>query len=270
MESSEILPPAMALRRLLDPRPVEEARRRPVCNAVNIPLAELTQRTSELPSRQDVINVAGSWELTAQTITWLREHGRQARAVADYEYDTDHHEPQPGRLWQPSSLLLEVLPQLQPVAALDLACGTGRDAVYLAGAGWDVTAADILPDALDRGRELAGRYAAVLSPICWLVVDFEAGAVNFAHGFDLICMFRYLHRPLFAQLARWLKPGGSILCETFTTLHRERHGKPARDAHVLQIGELPDLLKDYEIRLFSEQWHGDRHTARAWATRPPT
>ena len=69
------------------------------------------------------------------------------------------------------------------------------------------------------------------------------------------------------RLPGWLKPGGSVLCETFTALHRQRHGKPARDVHVLQPDELPAFFDSFEIRAYSEEWRGEHHTARLWAIR---
>jgi tellurite methyltransferase len=162
-----------------------------------------------------------------------------------------------------------VLPELRPGRALDLACGSGRDAVFMAACGWSVTGVDVLPDALDRARDLARRCATAIEPIDWRQVDLEQGGEPPMPEscFDLIVGFRYLYRPLFAHFAAWLKPGGSVVYETFTTLHRERHGRPASDDHVLQPGELPGLLSGFEIRHFSEAWRGTAHTARIWAAR---
>ena len=48
------------------------------------------------------------------------------------------------------------------------------------------------------------------------------------------------------------------------TLHRERHGKPSRDTHLLQPGELATLLTNLTVRRFEEGWHDDCHTGRLW------
>jgi SAM-dependent methyltransferase len=164
--------------------------------------------------------------------------------------------------------LAEVLPQLPPGRALDLACGCGREAVFMAACGWKVTAVDVLPDAMERAADLARRCAPAVSPIDWRQVDLEADLPPMGGPFDLMVAFRYLHRPLFRRVPEWLRPGGSLVYETFTTTHRERHGRPAADQSVLRPGELPGLLAGLEVRHHSEAWRGHDHTARVWAVKP--
>ena len=86
--------------------------------------------------------------------------------------------------------------------------------------------------------------------------------------YDLILSFRFLHRPLLKSIKEHLKPGGSLLLETFTTLHRDRHGRPRSDEHILQLGEAPSLVEGLEVRHFDEGWRGESHIARLWATLP--
>jgi SAM-dependent methyltransferase len=57
--------------------------------------------------------------------------------------------------------------------AIDLGCGSGREAVYLAAQGWQVVAVDRLPEALQRGRDLQRRYAPDSPPIQWVCADLE-------------------------------------------------------------------------------------------------
>lgn len=252
---------------LLDPRSAAQAAGEPIAGAVNIPLRELPGRTHELPSREVVIPVADPSPLAERTVSWLIGHGRRAVVQPDYHFAEPTRAPQVGRLWQPSGFLVEVLAELRPGAALDLACGTGREAVFLASRGWEVTGVDVLPDAIARGRDLAGRCAPAIQPIRWLEADLEREPPTFGAQFDLIVGFRYLHRPLLGRFADWLTDRGSVVYETFTTLHRARYGKPARQAHVLRPGELPGLLAGFEIRHFSEAWRGKSHTARVWAVK---
>jgi tellurite methyltransferase len=253
--------------RLLDPRPAAQARSQPIDDAVNIPVAELAQRTYELPAREDLILVAGPTPWADEAVAWLLGHGRRAAIEPDFQYRDNPPAVQIGRLWRPNPFLAEVLPRLTPSHALDLACGVGREAVFAAACGWRVVGVDVLPDALERARQLAERCAPAIEQIDWRKVDLERDPQPFETRFDLIFAFRYLHRPLLGRLAEWLNPGGSVIYETFTTLHRQRHRKPVGDEHVLRPAELPDLLAGLELRHYSEAWHGTAHTARAWAVR---
>jgi SAM-dependent methyltransferase len=260
------LPATLVQRRILDPRPADLASAEPLADAVNIPLVELPQRTHELPPRDEVVRVGGPRDLAERTADWLARHGREA-AVAPAVPEPRAGEPGTiGRLWRPNAWLDEVANELTPRAALDLACGSGREAVFLAARGWSVVAVDVLPDALERARDLARRYAPHAQPIQWVEADLERATPGYGREFDLIVGFRFLHRPLFERFAQWLRPGGSVVWETFTTMHRDKHAKPLRDEYVLRAGELPKLLSGYEIRSYSESWRGDAHTARVWAS----
>lgn len=262
-------PARLVRRRLLDPRQAGQAASEPIADAVNIPFSELPERVYELPPRDQELGVVGPDALVRDVVSWLATIGRRGVAVTAGTRRDRVSEVELGRLWEPNPFLAEILRELEPGDAVDLACGTGRDAVFMASCGWNVTAVDILPDALSRGRELAGRYAGALRPIEWVAADLEVGRPRFEGTFDLITAFRYLHRPLFPLLRDWVCPGGSVVWETFTTTHRERHGKPARAAHVLIPGELSELFAGFELRHYSEGWRGWAHTARVWAVLPP-
>jgi SAM-dependent methyltransferase len=255
-------------RRLLDPRPAREAARHPLAEVVSIPLSELPDRVHELPPREREFGVVGPEPLVQETVDWLTRAGRRATAAEMPLPSSESSEAELGHLWEPNAFLAELLPRLSPGRALELACGSGRDAVFASSRGWDVTGVDVLPDALELARGLAQRYAAALGTIEWLELDLEAGPVRFNREFDLITAIRYLHRPLFPLFKEWLRPGGSVIYETFTTVHRERYGRPASDLHVLAPGELPGLLAGLEIRHHSEGWRGRAHTARVWAVLP--
>jgi len=256
----------------LDPRPAAEAARAPIRAAVNIPWEDLPRRTHELPPPDETIPVVGPTDLVALTIVALERLGRRGAPQSHYEFAAPGEILPAYRLWRPNPFLAEVAANLPAGRALDLGCGTGRDAVYLAALGWHTTGIDVLPDALERGRALAGRYGDQLAPLDWHVGDLEREPPAFGAKFDLIVMLRYLHRPLLATCLRWLRSpvtdrGGSLVVECFTTVHRDRHGKPARVSDVLAPGELQDLLGGYVLRHYSEDWRGAIHTARAWAVK---
>lgn len=107
---------------------------------------------------------------------------------------------------EPAPLLVNAARDLPPGRALDLACGAGRNAVWLAQHGWDVVAIDGAPEAIRILREREPRVDARM-------LDLEIGApLSFEdESFDLIAILFYLHRPLFAEAKRLLRRGGIIV-----------------------------------------------------------
>jgi SAM-dependent methyltransferase len=115
-------------------------------------------------------------------------------------------------------------------AVLDLACGRGRHARYLAGLGFQV-------EALDRDAAAL----AALSGVAGLVtrcVDLEASFWPYASArFDGIVVANYLHRPLAPALIHALRPGGVLIYETFAA-GNEKLGRPSNPEFLLRPGEL--------------------------------
>jgi SAM-dependent methyltransferase len=89
--------------------------------------------------------------------------------------------------------------------ALDLACGRGHNALYLATRGLRVRAVDRDESLVDSLRERAEHLGLPLSAEVW---DLENGPFPFeVGGYALINVFRYLHRPLFPVIEAALAPG---------------------------------------------------------------
>ena len=133
---------------------------------------------------------------------------------------------------------------LPPGAALDVACGRGRHALWLADLGWRVTAIDRDLDAL---RELDADARRRGLPVQVESIDLEAeGAAFQTQAFDLIVVVHYLHRPLFPQIRAALRPGGVLVYETFTTAQAAR-GKPTNPDFLLRPGELRELVGLFEV-----------------------
>ncbi len=114
---------------------------------------------------------------------------------------------------------------------LDLACGRGRHARYLASLGYHVIAADRDEAALEVLSEEPGIVTCHLdledsSPWPW-----DAGA------FDAVIVTNYLHRPSFEQLCARIHAGGLLIYETFM-IGNERFGRPSNPDFLLQPNEL--------------------------------
>ena len=80
-------------------------------------------------------------------------------------------------------------------------------------------------------------------------------------------VFNYLHRPLFPALVRALKPGGILLCETYTTEQAKR-GRPTSPDHLLEPGELPRLVAPLEVLRQREGEIDGRSLASVAARKP--
>jgi SAM-dependent methyltransferase len=116
---------------------------------------------------------------------------------------------------------------------LDLACGSGRHARYLAGLGHPVLALD---------RDPAALAAAAGAGITTLQADLEQlpGGASWPFGagrFAAIVCTNYLHRALFPQLAESLAPDGVLIYETFAAGNAQ-FGKPSNPDFLLAPGEL--------------------------------
>jgi hypothetical protein len=201
-----------------------------------------------MPPREEVFVVVGNDRAeTDQLVARLRERGFTGARVAPDTLLLDRTERGPARafLWRPSAWLLECLPHLPRAGrALDVATGSGRNAVALALHGVSVWGIDLLPDALERARRLAaGASSITVAGLCaFAVVDATRSLPFRDRSLDVVMGFRYLDRALFPRLAALLVPGGFLVWETFTVEQR-RYGPPHRDEYLLEQDELPALCR---------------------------
>lgn len=131
----------------------------------------------------------------------------------------DHHEwderySGADLVWsaEPNRFLVEEVESLPPGSALDVACGEGRNAVWLAQRGWYVNGVDFSAVGLEKARRLA---AARNVSVEWELAD-VAGAGPAFDSYDLVIVM-YLHLPTaqrstaFRRAAAAVAPGGTIL-----------------------------------------------------------
>jgi SAM-dependent methyltransferase len=141
--------------------------------------------------------------------------------------------------------------------ALDLAGGTGRHALWLAGRGLDVSLADVSDVAVAAATHHARAAGLGLQP---LRIDLQRGVP--AGPWDVIACFYYLDRTLYRSLPGALAPGGWLVVAHSTRTNQLRHARPG-PAHLLEDGELPTLFRELEIVSFTEGWCEEgRHEAR--------
>ena len=260
---------------LLDVRVEPEFREKHRPGAASLPLEELPARVHELPPKGEAIAVTDADPFRAEAAAvFLRARGHPIEIAPFDAAELTEAGPARARLWRPSPFLVEALAEIgapppgaaAPRRALDLACGSGRDAAFLALAGFEVEAVDVLPDALERAGDLARRTGVRVTTI---QRDVERDPTLPAARYDLVVVFHFLWRDLFAPIRDSVKPGGHIVYETFHAKNRETGLRPFSPAHILEPGELAGAFAGFEIRIFRDGVErGGRYVSSLLARKP--
>lgn len=149
---------------------------------------------------------------------------------------------------EPNRFVAEEAADLPPGRAVDLAAGEGRNAIWLAGLGWRVTAVDFSAVALDKGRRLAGRLAERLADgasLEWQVAD--ATTWREPAAYDL-AVLAYLQLPTAQRRSAVrgafdaLRPGGTFLLVAHDSTNLVEGTGGPQDPAVLMTAE--DVLSD--------------------------
>ena len=154
-------------------------------------------------------------------------------------------------LWgaEPNQFVRARLAELEPGVAVDLACGNGRNAVWLARRGWRVTGVDISTVALEQARV---RGAGMDVDVDWQHADVREWAP--AQPVDL-ALIAYLHLPMPDLLAvlrtagTWLRPGGRLFYVGHARSNLERgFGGPSDPAVLTEIADLAEAAAQLRVR----------------------
>ena len=149
----------------------------------------------------------------------MHDHHHSASDGIPPEQFWEEHYGKRDQVWSgnANAVLVDVVGELPPGAALDLGCGEGGDAIWLAGLGWRVTAVDVSATAIERARSQAARVGVEG------LIDFQRHdlAHTFPNGeFDLVSA-QYLQSPIEFPRERVLRtaastvaPGGLLLVVT--------------------------------------------------------
>ena len=153
----------------------------------------------------------------------------------------------------PTALLEEWLARLPRGRALDLACGTGRNALHLAAAGYRVDAMDISAAALERGAQRAAELGVEVN---WVEVDLDS--VELApDSYDLVVVARYVNRVITDALMASLRDGGHLVYEQHFRTEQAVDG-PSSQRFRLQPNELLEMFHDLRVLYYREGLRTDR------------
>lgn len=199
--------------------------------------------------RAQVISSAAAGLLAAGALNadLIAEDTRQAVEVARYFSQPaweERYSARDGGIWSghPNAVLVTEAVDLPAGRALDVGCGEGADALWLAGRGWEVTGTDLSTVALQRaaGHDVDGR-------VSWQQVDLLASPPA-PQSFDLVTA-HFMHLPradritLYAHLADAVVPGGTLLLVAHSAVD-------ARDGHGPHVPGMfftaPDLVAELD------------------------
>ncbi len=147
--------------------------------------------------------------------------------------------------------------------ALDLAMGEGRNGVFLATKGYQVTGVDISSEGLKKAEALATEHGVTITTI---VADLEVYDIP-PNTFDVILCTYYLQKNLFSKIAAALKPGGMALIETYTKDHLQ-HRPQFNKAWLLKPNELLTMLPGLRVLRYQEVDTGKAAFASILAQKP--
>lgn len=145
---------------------------------------------------------------------------------------------------------------IEPGTALDVGCGAGAEAIWLASQGWQVSGADIAEEALARAAERAAA-AGLADRVRWIRADLTSWEPGITY--DLVTT-HYAHSAMpqlefYDRIASWVAPGGTLLIVGH--LHHE-HGHEHGHGHGRGVGGPPDAasvtLADITARLEATTW----------------
>ena len=132
--------------------------------------------------------------------------------------------------------------------ALDMACGTGTNSIYLAKKGFRVTGVDISREAVRLARIRAKREG--LSNVTFKVLDLTRFSFK-PERYSLIVCTYFLDRKPFPRIRRSLRAGGLLIYETYNENYLKERPDFNRN-YLLKKGELLEAFGDMEVLLYDE------------------
>ena len=135
---------------------------------------------------------------------------------------------------------------------LDVGMGGGRNAVFLARKGYNVTGLEANKKLSSRASELAEEFGVRINILNGKVQDHNPNQVLY----DAIICFYYVDRALHEKLISWLRPGGILIYESYTERQlKTRYSDKLGKNFLLKEGELLNLFPKMRILKYEEPIH---------------
>jgi len=174
----------------------------------------------------------------------------------EQQWEEHYREISAESLQTPDDLLVGNRRLLTGGLALDIASGSGRNALFLAECGYHVIAIDRSPSAARfiRSQALTGNHPLETAAADMLDINFGT------ERFDLIANFYFLERDLIPRIKQGLKTGGLVLFETFTSYGISRDDSRYRK-FLIDPNELLSMFTDFFILFYFERVKGKKAVA---------
>ncbi len=150
--------------------------------------------------------------------------------------------------FEPALFLVENTELLPKGRALDVAMGTGRNAIYLAKMGFDVEGVDVSPEVVNNALESARKAGVTIRT---QVADLVGNYYIEKDAYNVIICFNYLQRSLVSQIKDGLRKGGMVVYETFI-VDQAKFGKPRNPDYLLKYNELLNMFRDFRCLRYRE------------------
>lgn len=186
----------------------------------------------------------------------------------DTKTDWDQKYSRPSFIFgkTPAKFLAENFDFLRPQSKiLDMGMGEGRNAVFMAQKGHNVTGIDISSVAVKKAYMLAKEFKVRIKGV---VASLEKYKIP-DESFDAIICFYYVDRSLISKIQKWLRPGGVLIYEAYTLRQKDKMDfRKEPDSYFLKPQELLTMFPTMQVLKYEEPLHEKNYRASIILKKP--
>ena len=195
--------------------------------------------------RSELLSAGASEAEANGQLTIIQRSMKGSRELWPLLFDTIYASDAPTFRAEPNALLAEAIRGRSPGAALEPCMGEGRNAVYLAEQGWDVTGFDVSETGLAKARARAAAAGVRLDAVRETSEDFDLGVSRWAL---IALIYAPVVEPAYLErLKRALEPGGIIVVESFASARAA-----ARRPVDIDPDDLRSAFSDFAVLRFED------------------